>query len=213
MASSKPQLRILCFGDSLTEGYTQHGSRFTPYSETLLTALKSNLSLSAKYNIAIDTDGMSGDLVTGSFLGRMEDRYNHPLTKHLPYNYVIFLGGTNDLGWGKAPSEISSAIQTITQIPLNHRAKVLLLTVPECSAKNKGLDRKRAELNQGIWEDEREGVFTLDLFEKMPYHSLGEEDRNELWDDGLHFTAAGYAKIGRLVADRLIEIINSESEG
>jgi len=74
MASSKPQLRILCFGDSLTEGYTQHGSRFTPYSETLLTALKSNLPLSSKYNIAIDTDGMSGDLVTGSFLGRMEDR-------------------------------------------------------------------------------------------------------------------------------------------
>ena len=74
MANSKKQLRILCFGDSLTEGYTQHGTLFTPYSETLLSTLKSNLPLASKYNIAIDTDGMSGDLVTGSFLGRMEER-------------------------------------------------------------------------------------------------------------------------------------------
>jgi lysophospholipase L1-like esterase len=52
--------------------------------------------------------------------------------------------------------------------------------------------------------------FTLDLFEKMPYHSLSDEDTNEIWDDGLHFTPAGYAKIGSLVAERLLEIINSE---
>jgi lysophospholipase L1-like esterase len=54
--------------------------------------------------------------------------------------------------------------------------------------------------------------FTLDLFEKMPYHSLSNEERHEIWDDGLHFTAAGYAKIGSLVAERLIEIINAEDE-
>jgi lysophospholipase L1-like esterase len=50
----------------------------------------------------------------------------------------------------------------------------------------------------------------LDLFQKMPYHSLTKEERKELWDDGLHFTAAGYAKIGSLVAERLIEIMNEE---
>lgn len=53
--------------------------------------------------------------------------------------------------------------------------------------------------------------FTLDLFEKMPYHSLTKEERKELWDDGLHFTAAGYAKIGSLIAERLIEIIEEEA--
>ena len=50
----------------------------------------------------------------------------------------------------------------------------------------------------------------MDLFQKMPYHSLTKEERKELWDDGLHFTAAGYAKIGSLVAERLIEIMNEE---
>jgi hypothetical protein len=75
----KKPLRILCFGDSLTEGYSNYGLTFTPYSDTLLQKLKSDLFLSSKYNIAVDTDGMSGDQVTGSFLGRMEDRCISPL--------------------------------------------------------------------------------------------------------------------------------------
>ncbi len=72
MESKKP-LRILCFGDSLTEGYTQYGLNFTPYSDTLLDKLRSNLSISTRYNISIDTDGMSGDQVTGGFLTRMKE--------------------------------------------------------------------------------------------------------------------------------------------
>ena len=88
----------------------------------------------------------------------MKSKDEHPLTKHLPYKLIIFLGGTNDLGWGKSPSEIYSAIEQTTSIPLEAGAKVLLLTVPECAAKNKGLDRRRMELNQLIWEDERDGV-------------------------------------------------------
>jgi len=78
MGTVKKPFRILCFGDSLTEGYTHHGLSFAPYSHTLLEKLRTNLSLSSQYNIAIDTDGMSGDQVTGSFLGRMEDRCMSP---------------------------------------------------------------------------------------------------------------------------------------
>jgi hypothetical protein len=76
-------LRILCFGDSLTEGYTQHGLHYTPYSDTLLDKLRSNLSLSTRYNISVDTDGMSGDQVTGGFLTRMQDRCTHPFPSPL----------------------------------------------------------------------------------------------------------------------------------
>jgi lysophospholipase L1-like esterase len=44
----------------------------------------------------------------------------------------------------------------------------------------------------------------------MPYHRLTKEERKELWDDGLHFTAAGYAKMGSLIAERLLEIMKEE---
>ena len=82
----------------------------------------------------------------------------NPSTKHLPYTLVIFLGGTNDLGWGKHPSEIYAAIERTTQIPLDAGARILLLTVPECAAKNKGLDLRRMELNQALWGIEKDGV-------------------------------------------------------
>ena len=74
------------------------------------------------------------------------------------YNYTIFLGGTNDLGWGKPVPEIWSSIKDITAIALLHGSRVLLMTVPECAVKSENLDKKRDELNACIKEDRREGV-------------------------------------------------------
>lgn len=73
-------LRILCFGDSLTEGYTLFGTQFSPYSVAMKKVLDGTLSTKiqvegAKYKIEVLTDGQSGDLVTiGSFKARMERR-------------------------------------------------------------------------------------------------------------------------------------------
>lgn len=75
-----------------------------------------------------------------------------------PYDWIIFLGGTNDLGWGKKPVEIWSEIKSLTQIPLDAGARVLLMTVPECAVKSLSLDRKRDELNNLVKADKRKGV-------------------------------------------------------
>jgi hypothetical protein len=39
---------------------------------------------------------------------------------------------------------------------------------------------------------------------------LDEIEREEIWDDSVHFTSKGYERFGRLVAERLIEIIEAE---
>ena len=44
----------------------------------------------------------------------------------------------------------------------------------------------------------------------MPYHSLTEDQKDEIWDDGLHFTSKGYERMGELVAERLLEIMEAE---
>lgn len=41
----------------------------------------------------------------------------------------------------------------------------------------------------------------------MPFHSLTEDQKVELWDDGLHFTPQGYDMIGTLVTERLLELL------
>lgn len=52
--------------------------------------------------------------------------------------------------------------------------------------------------------------YIFDLKEKIPYHSMDEKERDEIWDDGLHFTSKGYERMGEMIAERLIEIIESE---
>ena len=52
--------------------------------------------------------------------------------------------------------------------------------------------------------------FTFDLHAKIPYHALPEAERNQIWDDGLHFTPMGYERVGTLVAERLVEILSGK---
>jgi len=42
---------------------------------------------------------------------------------------------------------------------------------------------------------------------------MEESEREEIWDDGLHFTSQGYERMGEMIAERLIEIIEAEKEG
>jgi lysophospholipase L1-like esterase len=133
-----------------------------------------------------------------------------PSTRSPLYDWVLILGGTNDLGWGKPVSFIHERLTEVSDIPLRNGAKVLLFTIPECAHKSASLDARRDELNQLIKDDDREGVFVFDLHAKIPYHSMDKQERKEIWDDGLHFTSKGYERMGELVAARLIELLDAE---
>lgn len=49
--------------------------------------------------------------------------------------------------------------------------------------------------------------YTYDLASALPYFGLAEDERTEIWDDDVHFTSVGYDSMGRLVAERLLELI------
>jgi lysophospholipase L1-like esterase len=80
-------LRILCFGDSLTDGYSKLGLLKTPYSKTLKTELEVKFwAGNARRQVEVVTDGQSGDLVTmGTFGRRMR-------AKCLLFLFVVFVG-------------------------------------------------------------------------------------------------------------------------
>ena len=107
MAESAPvndtlpkSLRILCFGDSLTAGYTSYGLEFHPYANHLRVGLQHSLSTS---DIEVDVAGFSGDQVQGSYLPRIKRKCGDAKK---PYDWIIIMGGTNDLGWGQKPDRI-----------------------------------------------------------------------------------------------------------
>jgi hypothetical protein len=77
-------LRILCFGDSLTEGYSRFGTIYTPYSTTMKKSLAVKFTAGGNPEVEerlidVVTDGQSGDFITmGTFQGRIGRRCGFP---------------------------------------------------------------------------------------------------------------------------------------
>ncbi|KAJ5246410.1 SGNH hydrolase [Penicillium chermesinum] len=199
----KKQLRILCFGDSLTAGYHSWGIGAHPYAaklkQTLETALP-NLEIESK------VDGVPGDLVVppGSFLRRIQDDCK------TQWDWVIFLGGTNDLGYGKTPEEIYAGLQTSWNVALDAGAKLLALTVPECAVRSEQLIGRRAELNELILSHGQDRFHAFNLHEKIPYFSSSPEFTRDVFDDGLHLTPKGYDLMGNVIGQHLARLLRDE---
>lgn len=70
------------------------------------------------------------------------------------YDWIIILGGTNDLGYGRDATTIFNALSPLWELAYVHGANVLSLTVPECEVRNAALNARRDELNEMILERE-----------------------------------------------------------
>ncbi|RDL29964.1 uncharacterized protein BP5553_10591 [Venustampulla echinocandica] len=235
-------LKVLCFGASLTEGYTKHGTEFKPYSGAMARVLGQKLNTAEgersgeskgnnvedsdvdkhrneekqrqRWNVSIDTEGVSGEMVL-EMEKRMRGIYADPTTIQEPYDLLLFLGGTNDLGRMRLPDDIFADIEKIVAIPLNQGARVVLLTIPECAAKVGWLNERRDVLNGMMKKraEEDENVFVFDLHKAIPYHSMDAVERKGIWDDGLHFTAKGYERLGTLLAKKVLDILGWKEIG
>lgn len=87
MAEQK-QLRILCFGNSLTVGYHNWGLGEHPYADKMKEVINTAFP---EVEIYTQIDGLPGDLVVppGHFLSRIQAD-----CKDAQWDWIIFLGGT-----------------------------------------------------------------------------------------------------------------------
>jgi len=200
MAQPNPGLEILCFGDSLTEGYTfQASGKFHPYSIHL-----KKLFSDSSQDAVIDTAGVSGEEVIPS----MPHRLGLILCERdKPYDWIIILGGTNDLGVGNKGEDVLSAL-----IDLHDRAKrdgktkTIALSIPQYLQELKPLcedyrSRKQV-VNDGLkayCESSNESTIFVDLWNELPFGALPDEERKLYWVDGLHMTPRGYDRMATII--------------
>ncbi|ATY64899.1 GDSL-like lipase [Cordyceps militaris] len=194
-------LRILCFGDSLTQGWFSFGLGEHPYSERLTERLREVLP--PDVGLEVRTSGEAGDVAA---FPRFRERFNQQI-RLWPFDWVITLGGTNDIAMGCHVDDTFKSLQSIWRLALSRRCRVLAMTVPETGARFARIDAKRADLNQRILDFEAENYHAFDLHSKIPYNALTDKQRDELWDDLVHLTEEGYNWMGDHVADALLPFV------
>jgi len=196
---------ILCFGDSLTAGYQAsspthpHGEE-TPYGLILQERLGNRAS--------VEISGICGEVT-----GEMVLRFRADVLDRRP-QWVIILGGTNDLGWNAEPAEImrnlvkmyeSARAASIVSVPVtvpsirvemdkgNPEAGSWLAAHIERRRRLNGLIANYAVRKGGPWFD----LFTATA--EPESMMLAEPYSN----DGLHLTTSGYRLFGELLYERL----------
>ncbi|KAI4123789.1 MAG: hypothetical protein LQ338_005093 [Usnochroma carphineum] len=139
-------LRILCFGDSLTAGYSGYGYFHYPYAAQIRKKLKDEMP---DTEATVDVSGLSGDrVIAGQFLRRIKGMCEK--AKDAPYDWVIVLGGTNDMAWSERPDKIYEALKNVWRVALDTGANVLALSVLEAEYTSGDIVQRRKDLNNLI---------------------------------------------------------------
>lgn len=173
-------LRILCFGDSLTAGYTSYGCEFYPYADHLRAGLQHKLSTS---DIEVDVAGMSGDQVQGNYFSRIQAKCAIIET---PYDWIIIMGGTNDLAWGQTPDMIYEGLSKpslpLPRGPLSP-APFLDTSSPSTPSPLRGSTTANVTFTERVWKvalDTGANVLALNVLEAEGSGDRENSRRNSL---------------------------------
>lgn len=196
--------RILCYGDSLTAGFAENGKLFEPYGRSLADKLSSSGT-----NCEVFVCGLSGktarEMVSNSTTGLVDVVGNHGkgLSKLLeedgPFDLVIIMSGTNDMGQGAQEPNILQDVRSLHVVCHDRGIPTIALAPPPapCAGAAREVARLRfVEQLQAKLIGMRESVACVDPEEFVPASNA------QFWErDGLHFSPSGSKHLGKAVAD------------
>ena len=211
------QIHILCFGDSLTAGYYNHGKMFYPYGRRL----NQLINFSSRLPAVVESQGVVGEMTHKQMVARLPQ----VLGNSSIFDWVIILGGTNDILHVKnfADDEeflsqlenvwqprITKDIEKLHTISQHYGAHTMVLTVPENAIESwpgyKLLQTMRSKINNALRDfamRNQDRVAFCDIAKKLPRHTLTPEQEALYWDDHLHMTPQGYNRMADAVFDCL----------
>ncbi|WJS83469.1 arylesterase [Paracoccus sp. TOH] len=184
-------LRILAFGDSLTEGYG------LPARDGLVPQLQAWLKARG-HDAVVLNGGLSGDTTAG---GRV--RIGYSLVRHKPDAVIVELGG-NDLLLGFTPDMAEDNLDSILEQAGKGGRPLLLVGIALPDA-----DAPQREEWAGIWPrlGTRHGALVLDNLYQPLYDGPGEAYMSLLQSDGLHASAQGVRLIVETLGPKVEELI------
>jgi acyl-CoA thioesterase-1 len=202
------ELVFVAFGDSLTVGYQpptlgDEMPQPTPYTEFLEERIGKmpGLEMARAPLVEFLNRGVVGEL-TEDMLGR----FDRDVVKAGP-DFVIILGGSNDLGWGVEPQSVAENLAMMYREAARHGIQPIACTVPSVLGFDEGIP-PRLVLNRLIKEYSAEhGQVCVDLF-TATCDSTGRL-REECSSDGLHMNTRGYEEMaGAIFSEAVRDIVS-----
>ena len=175
---------------------------FSPYSKTMESLIVRNYKLQ-KSEVDIVTDGQSGQCAV-DMIPRLKQRLKE--RKSHPFDLVLICAGTNDIALVPDTNRIINGLIEIHEICHQFGSQTVVITIPECERQTDKAIGIRNQINEKLKEyavQNKDVTMMFDLHEKMPFHSLKDEEREMYWDDGLHFTPNGYKYWGEMLVEFL----------
>ncbi|HET7057198.1 MAG TPA: GDSL-type esterase/lipase family protein [Nitrospiraceae bacterium] len=195
-------ISIICFGDSLTAGY-QSPTYDVPYIVETPYGMLLQERLGAQATVM--TCGVCGEVTRDMVL-----RFQRDVVAYRP-DYVVILGGTNDLGCHVASTEVFSNLCRLYDQASAAGIRPVAVTVPSIRMEINLTDRhwlngflmQRQHLNRLILDYcAKHAMACVDLFT-----ATIEPDTLLLADpysnDGLHLTTKGYRKMADLLYEQV----------
>ncbi len=193
--ASDNQIRILCFGDSLTAGTPGYdpmfgGNEQFQYAYWLVSLAESD----GCQSITFANHGVPGDLAK-SMLGRL----TRAMTSD-KYDFAVILAGSNDLGWDYAPSSVYSSLCRLWNIATNAGTRTISCTIPPIGMEYPPIQAGQRELNRMILDEaeRRKDLVCVDVFTALADEN-GLLPREYDSGDGLHLNIEGYRCLGEAV--------------
>jgi len=197
----KPR-RILCYGDSLTAGFYNGGTAFEPYGQTLSRELSAwggqcdvaVCGLSGKTATEC-VQGMNAPWIT-DITGRGGKGIDRILTEEGPFDLVIIMLGTNDLGQGQSPDMILNSISKMHSACHRYNIPTIAVAPPTVDYGQTRAVRQQLAQVLATWTHATAGVVAfIDCEDLCPRHE------RRLWEpDQLHLSPAGSQALGRRMA-------------
>ncbi len=200
-------MRIVALGDSLTVGETGFSGSdevLAPYPKVLeLLAEEYLRNLQSDMEVEVLNRGVDGDLTSG-----MLERFSSDVVQEKA-DYVIILGGSNDIGWGFDPVLIARNLAAMYDAALGNGIGVVACSVPSILGFDE-LIPPRLELNRLIRKEAENRKSTyVDLFTAT---ADPRNDRllNDYSADGLHLNPKGYEQMAERVFDNWLKPLLNE---
>lgn len=202
-------MRIVALGDSLTVGENEFdlsdSDDYASYPRYLEILAQEHLrGRQTRTEVNVINKGMCGDLTSG-----MVERFSQDVVEEKA-EYVIILGGTNDVGWGVDEAMIARNLTTMYDMALNKGIVPVACSVPSILGFD-GLIPPRLRLNSMIrTEAGKRKIAFVDLFAATA-EPRSDRLSEKYSADGLHLNAKGYRWIGQYMFDKWLRTLLDNS--